>query len=98
MSCNDYIVGLIKEKIMVIELSPEELRRIITGKTVYRKCPVCHSRGYVWCYQNDIEAVEASEQDGDSCDWYKERYKAEYVWQEGCENCDAVGFVVAYTD
>lgn len=83
---------------MVIELSPEELRRIITGKTVYRKCPVCHSRGYVWCYQNDIEAAEAPEQDGESYDWYKERYKAEYVWQEDCENCDAVGFVVAYTD
>ena len=83
---------------MVIELSPEELRGIITGKTVYRKCPVCHSRGYVWCYQNDIEAMEALEQDGDSDEWYKERYNAEYVWKDGCENCDAVGFVVAYTD
>lgn len=83
---------------MVIELSVEELRGIITGKTVYRKCPVCHSRGYVWCYQNDVEAVEAPEQDGESYDWYKERYNAEYVWQDDCENCDAVGFVVAYTD
>lgn len=83
---------------MVIELSVEELRGIITGKTVYRKCPVCHSRGYVWCYQNDVEVGEAPEQDGESYDWYKERYKAEYVWQEDCENCDAVGFVVAYTD
>ena len=55
---------------MVIELSHEELRDIITGKTVYRKCPVCHSRGYVWCYQNDVEAVEAPEQDGESYDWY----------------------------
>ena len=83
---------------MVIELSPEELRGIITGKILYRKCPVCHSRGYVWCYQNDVEAVEAPEQDGDSCDWYNEKYKAESVWQEDCENCAAVGFVVAYTD
>ena len=83
---------------MVIELSPEELRGIITGKILYRKCPVCHSRGYVWCYQNDAEAMEALEQDGDSYEWYKERYKAEYVWQEDCENCDAVWFVVAYTD
>ena len=78
-----------------ITISTAGLRAIIEGRRSFRKCPTCHGRGYVWCYENEVDAVEANDQTGDEESWYIDRYKAQAVWQEGCENCDTVGYVVA---
>ena len=78
-----------------IAITVAGLRATIEGRRSYRKCPACLGRGYVWCYENETDALEAPDQTGDDENWYKEKYNAHDVYIEGCENCDTVGYVVA---
>lgn len=63
-----------------IELSAEEIRNIITGKTTYRKCPLCDNEGVELTPYND---------DGN---FVSNDYEGEKYWDE-CANCNGIAFI-----
>lgn len=78
---------------MSIMLYPEELRAIILGKRIYKKCPNCFGTGHEWWEWDEelapgekirnITEDEAANMDQDK------------VGDEPCQNCDRVGYVIA---
>ena len=70
---------------MYSQLTSEELRRIILGKTVYRKCPNCDENGIEYWDENGENVGPAP----------KEEWTDNYEQGE-CANCDGVGYVIAY--
>lgn len=61
------------------ELSAEELRNIIIGKTLYRKCPLC---------DNDGDEIQAYDDEGEPC-----ASDHPEAMRDTCQNCDGVAFI-----
>lgn len=67
---------------MMFELEAEELREIILGKIVYRKCPCC-----------DKEGMEYWSEDGEEVGPAPKPEWGEFYNEGECENCKGLGFV-----
>ncbi len=65
------------------ELTKEQFRNIILGKTTYRKCPLCNNDGIQ--YWDNVDG-------GDIQSYRKPEWGEEYNSGE-CENCDGLGFI-----
>ena len=63
-----------------IELSTEEIRNIITGKTTYRKCPLCDDTGTEFL-RYDAEGFAVAPD-----------FQGEFFRDE-CANCGGVAFI-----
>ena len=63
-----------------IELSAEEIRNIITGKTTYRKCPLCDDNGIEYL-RYDENGYEVGPD-----------FQGEF-FRDDCANCDGVAFI-----
>lgn len=61
------------------QLSTEQLRNIIIGKTLYRKCPLC---------DNDGLEFQAINSDGNPC-----ASDHPDAMRDICENCDGLAFI-----
>ena len=65
------------------QLTNEELRSIILGKRVYKKCPCCDNNGIYYLNEEGESASSPLQEWGDDYS------------REECDNCDGLGFVIA---
>lgn len=72
------------------ELEPSELRAIILGKRVYKKCPNCDKNGFHRLKMDDDFDVI-----GPVSDYEYEKLDEANRWEGDCDNCDALGYVIA---
>jgi hypothetical protein len=82
-----------------IVLTPEELRNIITGKALYRRCPSCQGEGESWTLHYTTYADPDNEQQREmsaqeAADFVQ---PPEYDWTElnlyDCDECNSVGYI-----
>ena len=67
------------------ELTSQELRDIIFGKTTFKKCPACDNNGKAYYDENGCPPLPYPHPDwGDN-----------YV-TEACEECDGLGYLFVY--
>jgi RecJ-like exonuclease len=82
-----------------IDIDPEDLRSIIQGKCMIRKCPDCNGDGNVyWHYKSDDDENprQVSRQFFD--DWENrdnDEDNGPSVEEELCETCWGVGYIAA---
>ena len=64
-------------------------RKVIQGKVLFRRCPDCIGRGYVWYdgYTGEVCGNQALEEEAlkENC--------GDYPCTDMCDNCDGIGYV-----
>lgn len=71
-------------------LEIEELRAIIEGRRVYRKCPSCFGKGFEYYCGDTGEVFPDQSKDED----YYETITS-YLCIDQCDNCKGLGYVIA---
>lgn len=88
---------------MQFSFRPKELRAIIRGEIVFRKCPDCQGEGESWTlHYTLVNDPDQEEQQKDvsaqfAADFDENNLPPEYSWGEcwlyDCETCDGVGYL-----
>ncbi len=72
-------------------IESDELLKIIKGKIVFKRCPDCLGRGYVW-----YDVASGDVYPDQSCE---DKFSLmEYATTDGCEECIGLGYVKAYEE